>query len=664
MLAIELVRVRARAREQEAKARMGLALQAEAEGWEYWCRHFYPDSFSRAFTLYQRGFWEWGWEVQPDTYYRPRVECEPRGVGKSTNAQTWITALLARRRRRAVGYVSRESTKATQHFAAIKRKLENNALLSAYPHLKPRVQTLRNATEQWSQDAIVTEAGQMVVPISLLGSKRGFKSKDDVRFDLIVLDDIDDLKESPELREKNLELLKSDIIAAGTDNTLIVVAQNLIHRDSICAQILDHRADILSDRIFSGPFPLLKWYDAEKEELPDGARRWRIKAGEAFDPAISLEYGEKLLNKFGKKTFDRECQQKVHIVDEDNDFREWNEVYHIVTRSEVLAGFDRNKQDLRNQRGELCWPDRFHKGKGLDWGTTRGHPSACVFVTRPAQTYPFNDSQFVFGEVVLPRYPYDLTSEAELVSPGRVATAIRDFMRRWNISERGGFEQQRMSHEASAALYAFLVDLPEEIKVYFSKWKAQKGSGVAQIQRLLEVDTKRPHPFRKYPAGHAKAGQPLDGAPRLFFVVEDGQGELYVDDVGELRVIGARNSEGLARLRYEIPLYNHHNTGQNKIDDDAVDALRGLMATFGVRSDALTEAEKIEAELPAGWRLENKPNVPEGDFAFDGWVMAREQEVAKIKKRHEQEQGGGGTPWKPKSPLDQMGAKWGKWGNE
>jgi hypothetical protein len=78
----------------------------------------------------------------------------------------------------------------------------------------------------------------------------------------------------------------------------------------------------------------------------------------------------------------------------------------------------------------------------------------------------------------------------------------------------------------------------------------------------------------------------------------------------------------------------------------------------------LTEAERIELELPEGWRLENKPNVPDGSWEWDSWRMAREQEVARIKKRHEQEQGGGGTPWKPKSPLDQMGQSWGKWGDE
>lgn len=74
---------------------------------------------------------------------------------------------------------------------------------------------------------------------------------------------------------KNLNRLRSDIILSGdiAGETLYIVLQNLIHRDSIVSQILDHRADILSDREFHGPFPMLKWYDAVKEDIPGMRRR-------------------------------------------------------------------------------------------------------------------------------------------------------------------------------------------------------------------------------------------------------------------------------------------------------------------------------------------------------------------------------------------------------
>ena len=204
-------------------------------------------------------------------YYRPRVECEPRGVGKSTNAEAAVVSWIARKRRRMTGYVGLDEERAEQHFRTIKAMLESDKLVADYPHCKPGVQKVRSMATQWSREAIVTANGAMVVPVTLLGSRRGWKSSDGKRFDSLILDDIDKLGQSPELRAKLIELLKSEILAAGDDNTLVLMPQNLIHRDSSCAQILDHRADILSDRDFRGPYPLLKQYEAVKEEMPDGS---------------------------------------------------------------------------------------------------------------------------------------------------------------------------------------------------------------------------------------------------------------------------------------------------------------------------------------------------------------------------------------------------------
>lgn len=572
----------------------------EREGALAWVKRFFPQTFTRDFTSYQREFWEWGWDIQPDTYYRPRVECAPRGAGKSSSAETWVVMMLAKNRRKAIGYVSGTDDKANKHFNSIKRKLENDSLLRTYPHLRPSVQKYRNAFNSWSQDRLVTQGGQTIIPITLQGSNRGFKSEDDTRFDLIIYDDIDSLGESPDLIAKNLDLLKSEIVLAGYANTLHVVFQNLIHRDSIVTQILDHRADMFSDRDFRGPFPLLKWYDAEKVDLPDGGKRWVITDGEVHDPALDKTYCESILNQIGKDLFDRESQQEVWKVGDDKDFREWDEVYHVITRSEMRAGFP---QVNLGDTYQFKIPNRWHVGRGLDWGTTRQHPAVNCYVTRPDKTCPHDDAHFIIGEVVMPRFPYDAHIEAEVVSPGRVAYAAKVFQERFGIIPTQ-IEQSKMSHEASAALNTMVIDLPDDLKQFYNKWKAQKGSGVPQIQNMLEIDRTKPHPFRRYPEGHAQAGQPIMGCPRIFVVVADGQGELYLDVNHKLRVKGAVDAEGMARLRFEMPLYSHRNQGQKKIDDDAVDALRGLMATFGVQSDALTYQEEVVAATPEKYRWE------------------------------------------------------------
>jgi hypothetical protein len=918
--------------------------QIEAEGGRAWAKRFFPQSFSRDFTSYQSDFWIWGWEIQPDVYYRPRVECEPRGVGKSTTAETWLTSILARKRRRTVGYISGTDAKANQHFGGVKRKLENPELLKTYPHLKPQVQKYRNAFNSWSQDRLVTDGGQTIIPITLQGSNRGFKSEDDIRFDLLIFDDIDSLGESPDVIAKNLDLLKSEILLAGYANTLIVVFQNLIHRDSIVTQVMDHRADILSDRDFRGPYPLMRWYDAEKVDLPDGGKRWVITAGEPYDPAISIEYCESILNQIGKDLFDRECQQDVWKVAEDKDFREWDEVYHIITQSEMERGF-RNVQ-LRDTSGFFV-PSRWHVGRGFDWGclpldteiltkdgwkshdqlkvgesvagydwessqsivwtplkkivykdsqplvemrtksfrfvctpdhawivkrrkrlkrtrdtyrrqnldtisfggdrslivaarcdeqgeiecssamaavlgwlvtdgwtyrkkgkpagamlcqknhpqavidalvlsglewkevkpmkngvrlfylpassfrrlrkvtgytgkqslspivtrllpearkamlnamllaegtnggakrkslfcqqkgyvsdafqilaslsgirlgiqrehqsqwgtshripllrfqaikeprlvpieglhrtwcpsvsegaviarqrgqvtitgnSTRQHPSAVAYVTRPDKTCPHDDAHFVFAEVVAPKFPFDPSLASEVVSPGRVAHAIKLTERNFHI-QSSQIEQSKMSHEASAAKNTLMLDLPKELTIFFNKWKAAKGSGVPQIQNMLEIDRTKEHPFRVYPQGHPHAGKPLMGRPRIYFVVADGQGELYCDGDGKLRVRGARDSHGLARCRYEMPLYSHRNAGKKKIDDDFVDALRGLMSTFGVHADALTESEELIAATPKKYRAETvfgADYTPEKEMSFHYQTALAKQRV-------------------------------------
>lgn len=617
------------------------AVELEARGWEAWCRELYPYLFDRPFTGYQKDFWEWGWTIKPGVYQRPRVECEPRGVGKSTNAEALVVNLIARKKRRMVGYVSLNEQKAVKHFESIRAMLESEALLKYYPHCRPKIQKLRDTASQWSRDAIVTASDAMVVPMTLLGSSRGWKSSTGARFDLIILDDIDELGQSADFTKKLVEMLKGEILAAGDNNTIILMPQNLIYRDSICSQVLDHRADILSDRIFCGPFPLLKWYDAQKIDVPGdttGAKEWKITAGEPFDEAIDIPYAERLLNKFGKMTFDRECQQKVFEVEDDKDFREWSEVYHLITESEFRATMAHYQEPVWNvQRNCLQIPQRWNVGLGFDWGTTREHPSAVAFTARPSELSPLKDCHFVFAEFIKPEFPLDSFSEPELVSPGRVALGVQNVLKQWNVVD-SQINFKLMSHEASAALNTMAVDLKDDIKQFWGKWKARKGSGIPQIQNLLEVDHSKEHPFRRYPKGYKVngidvGGQPIQGRPRLFFIVADGQGELSADMTGNLYVVGARDAKGFARARFEMPLYSYRNSGQNKIDDDFVDAFRGIMNIFGANPDELTSTEIVERAMPQEYKISEMLKKTGRKHLTDSQQIARDLMESEVRER-------------------------------
>lgn len=556
-----------------------------------WAQHYFPKQFNRPFAEYQKLFWEWAWNIEPDQYYRPRIDCQPRGVGKSTNAEAWIVSLVARKKRKMIGYVSFEEDKAGKHFDSIKALLETPALLRDYPHCRPKIQKLRNSAAQWSRDALITDSNAMIVPLSLQGSSRGWKSPDSVRFDVLILDDIDKMGMSIELIKKLLELLKSEILAAGDDNTVVLMPQNLIHRDSICSQVLDHRADILSDRIFCGPYPLLNRYEAEKVDIEgdtNNAKKWIITSGESFDPAISVEYAEKLLNKFGKATFERECQQNTRKVADDKDFREWDEVYHVITYSEFRNFFAERKINVWSEaRRHPIIPHNWNVGLGFDWGSTLKHPAAIATLARPPQTAPLNDCFFSFTEVIMPKFPVITGEDVPAVSPGRVVKALQEAMAEWNVSD-AQITQRLMSHEASATMNTMRIDLAPELKTFFQKWVAKRGSGVPQLQNLLEIDHSEMHPFR----------EGVMGKPRIYFVVPDEQGELLIDDYGKHIVAQPYDYKGLVRARYEIPLYSHENGGQNKSEDDWTDGMLGLANVFGVISKPMTRKEERERALP------------------------------------------------------------------
>jgi hypothetical protein len=62
--------------------------------------------------------------------------------------------------------------------------------------------------------------------------------------------------------------------------------------------------------------------------------------------------------------------------------------------------------------------------------------------------------------------------------------------------------------------------------------------------------------------------------------------------MNNLFVAGAKDADGFARARFEMPIYSHRNTGTaKKIDDDFVDAFRGLMNLFGVEVSQKTTEE-------------------------------------------------------------------------
>jgi len=576
---------------ERAKERVSI-LDVEAH-WRQWLKVLFPKYISE-FAQYHIDFWEWVWAVEQGKQPRTFVAIWPRAGGKSTSAELAAVALGARKVRKYILYVSATQEQADDHVQNVGALLESSSVEKYYPDLATRALNKFGSSKGWRRNRLRTQSGFTIDALGLDTAQRGVKLEEQ-RPDCIIVDDVDEETDSAPLTEKKIKILTRALIPAGASDVAILFVQNLVHADSVFSRLVDGRADFLADRIISGPTPALKGMTFQREE----SGRYTITGGMPTWSEMGLERCQEMVDDMGLLAFRSECQHEVNLIGAEKDFREFNEIYHVITWSEYAAGFDRIGANVRDTNGRPWIPQRWLKGRGLDWGTTPEHPTAVHHVAVPSEAEPMHTKKFVYREIVRPTWPpADPHGEVELVSPGRIASAIRDAERSWAET----MVSSLMSHEASAALNTFIVDLPEDLKVFFSKWKPRRGSGVPQVQEALTIDYSKPHPFRRFPEGYITvdgdlSGQPIMGCPSMFLIVEDGQGELYVDNEGALRVRGAVNEKGMARLRAEFPVYNQYNTGQNKIFDDSVNALCGLANTFFIPAAALTREERVEQQL-------------------------------------------------------------------
>src|SRR5262245_829133 len=92
-------------------------------------------------------------------------------------------------------------------------------------------------------------------------------------------------------------------------------------------------------------------------------------------------------------------------------------------------------------------------------------------------------------------------------------------------------------------------------------------------------------------------------------------------------------------LAYETTVtetgYIRYGAPEGGFDDTWICAGLAWQAARPYIPAPMTADERIEAQLAEGWRLENKPDAPDGSWQWDSWVMAREQALAKVRKAEE-----------------------------
>jgi hypothetical protein len=592
--------------------------------WRHWLTALFPDHFTRAFAAHHDHFWDWLWNIQLGQPPEPGafIAIWPRGAGKSTNAEAACACFAARLTRRYGLYVSGTQAQADKHVQSVAAMLGADGIDTYYPDAARRKVNKYGHSQGWRRNRLHTESGFVLDALGLDVASRGLKTGDQ-RPDFLIIDDVDSKHDTASEVRRKSEVLTHTIIPAGSGDLAILGIQNLIHRNSVFAQLADTRAEFLLNRAISGPFPALRNFAYEQR-----GSRYYITSGDPTWEGQSVDDCERELNRIGPAAFEAECQQHVKAPALGAVFPQYNEVYHVITWTEFVTLYS---DIARDRYGRPRIPPTWHLGRAQDWGTTIQHPCATVWLAKPTKGHHLWDSVFVYREMLFPEYPDPMTME---VSPLKVGQAIVDVERDWMEASR--MVLSLMSHEATAALNTYNNDMPRGYKLQFSKWKPDRLAGIAQLQNYLQIiDPTRSHPFRPH----------LLGRPRLYLIVDDAQGQLIRDydwqpawERPRDRTHPACSSSadtppapgstgwtirqpvdarGLVRLRAELQAYHYPQTGDGvekdrpvKIFDDVIDPLRALADHFFPRAAQMTESEAILQALPEHLHPENIRKAP------------------------------------------------------
>jgi hypothetical protein len=287
-----------------------LALAPPTE-WREWLAALFPQHVRFPFADRHIAFWEWVWSIELESSPRPFIAIWPRGGAKSTSAELAVAALGLRGKRKYVLYVRETQEQADKSVANIAALLESKAVATYYPDHADRMVSKFGNSRGWRRNRLRTAGGLTVDAIGLDTAARGVKVEEQ-RPDLEIYDDIDDKHDSAGATARKIKTITTSLLPAGSSNAATLGIQNLIIPDGVFSRLADGRADFLTERIVSGPYPAVHDLTTEKvEDEETGTVQDIITGGEASWQGQDLDVCQHDINKFGLAAFLQECQHDV-----------------------------------------------------------------------------------------------------------------------------------------------------------------------------------------------------------------------------------------------------------------------------------------------------------------------------------------------------------------
>ncbi len=273
-------------------------------------KFFFPSSVS-SFADHHIKIWDWIHSIQPNKYKHPLVAILPRGGGKSTTAELAVAYLGATERRKYCLYVRATQDQADKSVTNVAALFGNDLFAEYYPSVANRQVSKYGQAIGWRRNRLVTAGGFVVDAYGLDTALRGTKVGD-VRPDFIILDDIDDLKDTDKTINRKIEAITNSVLPAGATHCTVFAIQNLLRPDGFFGKIVDRSADYLMNATVIGPIKAIEglayepYYDQEENRT-----LYKIVAGTPTWSVQSIEVCETQMNTWGPTAFLREAQHEM-----------------------------------------------------------------------------------------------------------------------------------------------------------------------------------------------------------------------------------------------------------------------------------------------------------------------------------------------------------------
>lgn len=301
-------------------------LESDPDLWVYTLFPSYtsaPDGSPVRLASYHEEFWRFVWLIrrgEVPTIGGRQCECFvciwSRSAAKSTSVEMAVAALALMRRRRYGLYISSTQVRADDHVGNVGNMLRQRTVREWYPAEAARRLTGYEGRAKtmgaWRRNRIQTDHFTLDA-LGLDSAVRGAKIDED-RPDLIILDDIDSELDTSETVQKNIRVLTTAILPAGSGDAITIGVQNLIHRGGLFAKLSSGEADFLANRIVSGPHPALDRFSAERDAVRRINRPGWDLAATVRPTWRDRDYWQGVLDRIGMDSFLRECQHETSDV--------------------------------------------------------------------------------------------------------------------------------------------------------------------------------------------------------------------------------------------------------------------------------------------------------------------------------------------------------------